>query len=257
MQILDAKTISIYYVMYYREQKTTCCVRLMIIGLLFLPVLALVLVLAAPAFSQVDATAFNEKFDNFLRTALKEHENELEPVKIPKQGFNIHQSVGLFNITGEATLNDMLLAGLESTRRIGDASLVTLATTDHELKVRLALGILHYQGLSRVLFMGVGPQRKFKGRVVHVEGDLVISLDGIKKQPTLKSLTLHELQGLTFEWDAPNSIFASLSDAVANRVISASLNNLQRTLKFVMQRVLTKVLGNAVVSATDLKNLLQ
>ncbi|KAG8198361.1 hypothetical protein JTE90_021609 [Oedothorax gibbosus] len=138
--------------------------------------------------------ACNEYVDKILRDLKEDKEIFQDPYQIPEKTVEVHKKVLLINYTGEASIYDGYVYGLQTLHRDGDV-IVDKQKKTH-LKVYLGAGELKLQGSGKIKLMGHGPNVKINAKIVFVSMalDIVPSDDGTN--PKIANFKVQDVKGM-------------------------------------------------------------
>ncbi|KAG8198362.1 hypothetical protein JTE90_021610 [Oedothorax gibbosus] len=137
----------------------------------------------------------NEYVDRILQDLKADKEIFQDPYAIPEKTIAVHKKVLLINYTGEASIYDGHLFGLQTLHRDGDVIVDRKGKTTH-LKVDLGAGELKLRGSGKVKLMGHGPNVKIDAKIVYVNMALDIVPNAKGTNPNLQNFQLLDVKGL-------------------------------------------------------------
>ena len=179
--------------------------------------------------AQLDADTFDSIISSVARN--------LSHVQLPdfEVGFKryiFHGRIKVFNIN---------VIGLDTIRRSGPATMETNSDGDTKMEVKVALGFLRFSGSSKVQFMGIGPSHDFKGSLAYVDASTKLTLlrDG---KMVLNEFRLKDLDDTSLTLEGP----LITVDFITNAALKLVLSNFTNSIKWVLERVLTRVISNKV-----------
>lgn len=135
----------------------------------------------------------NEYVDQIIRDLKADKEIFQDPYVIPEKTIAVHKKVLLINYTGEASIYDGNLFGLQTLHRDGDV-IVDRKKQTH-LKVHLGAGELKLQGSGKIKLMGHGPNVKIDAKIVYVNMALDIVPSAKGTNPKLQNFQLIDVKG--------------------------------------------------------------
>ena len=196
----------------------------------------------------------NDVFDQVILDIVKQNRNELEPIQIPDHGSGFGVPFGRFNVTGEAKFHDIQLSGLSTLRRSGEAYVQKTRIGDYILSGKLAIGVLNINMSGSLNFLGVGPQKAFEGRIVHIDADLIVLYNAAERQFKLRKFEINELDGFTLRLKTRRM---SLVNALSNRIMQRLLNSFERITKQTIEDAFSKILSRIMNKSNVLKTLIE
>ena len=182
-----------------------------------------------PCKAQLDADTFDSIISSVARN--------LSHVQLPdfEVGFKryiFHGRIKVFNIN---------VSGLDTIRRSGPVTMETNSDGDTKIEVKVALGFLRFSGSSKVQFMGIGPSRGFKGSVAYIDASTKLTLlrDG---RMVLNEFKLKDLDDTSLTLEGP----LITVDFITNTALKLVLSNFTNSIKWVLERVIARVISNKV-----------
>lgn len=184
-----------------------------------------------------------ETFDSIMDSVSE----QLNNVKIPdfEIGFQklvFHGKIKIYNIN---------VSGLDTIRRVGNVTMVTNSDGNTNIEAKIALGFLRFTGSSVVQVMGIGPRHDFKGSIAYIESSAKLTLKRDGKM-ILNQFKLHDLDDTSLKLNGPLLTI----DFITNTALRLVLANFTSSIKWILERVLTRVISSKVSDQKFIDSLL-
>lgn len=195
--------------------------------------------LSSFSYAQLDS----ETFDSIISDVGKHLSNvKLPDFEVGFQKYLFHGKIKVYNVN---------VTGLDTIRRVGNVIMEPNNDGGTKIEVKIALGFLRFSGSSKVQFMGIGPRHDFKGNVAYVESSAKMTLDRHGKM-ILNDFKLHDLDDTSLTLEGP----LLTVDFITNTALKVVLSNFTSSIKWVLERVLTRVISNKISDQKFIDSLL-
>lgn len=199
-----------------------------------------------------DGKIINDELDKIIFETLRERRSILEPVQIPDHREAVTFKFASVDVTSQISFYDIVMHGLTTIRRTGDAYIQKNKADDMIISANLAMGVINFdmKGLFQVL--NVGSERNMTGRIVHIDMDVVVKYSKKTNEFKVKLLEVNELTGFRLKINK-----AYLFDGIRNRIIQGSISSLKRLVKLSIETIFHRILDDVINHSKIMRTLVE